>query len=112
MVEAEDNVISLFPRRTKKRKKAARDITAPSAQDEMPNTAAAATSADHDSRAAQEGTAEIQHGSAQEEESIDLEIQERQLSSRSGATSTSGRTVVDERPITFRSLGVAEWLDR
>lgn len=112
MVEAENNVISLFSRRTKKRKKATRDVTAPSAQEEMPNTAAAATSADHDTRAAQESTAGIRHAPAQEEMPIDVEIQDRQLSSRSGATSTSGRTVVDERPTTFRSLGVAEWLDR
>ena len=112
MVEAEDNVSSLFSRRTKRRKKAARDVTAPFTYDELPNTAAAALSADHATKATQEGTAGIPHALAQGEEPTNVDIHERQLSTRSGTASTSGRTVADERPVTFRSLGVAEWLDR
>lgn len=40
------------------------------------------------------------------------EIPTSDATSRSGAPSTSGRSAEEERPVTFRSLGVSEWLDR
>ena len=40
------------------------------------------------------------------------EQQPAETDRRSGVVSTSGRSAEDERSVTFRSLGVSEWLDR
>ncbi len=68
---------------------------------------------------AEQASVAIHRDAAQSEDLTDhkdsdlgTDVQPENPESRSGDVSTSGRTAQDERPVTFRTLGVSEWLDK
>lgn len=112
MVEARENSISLFSRPSKKRRKTASNESRASEPEIILKTADASAVAEDTKLAAHRGTSQPKEAADVKEPHLTMEVQPADLENGSGAVSTSGRTAKDDRPVTFRSLGVSEWLDR
>ena len=110
MVEAEDDGISLFSRPLKKKRKVIRELTARGRHDTTSKTGVALREAGQNSTAAQEGS---EGETPQTRQAVNADDHDGTAAADTeGLPSTSGRAAEHERPVTFRSLGISEWLDR
>ena len=110
MVEADNDGISLFSIPLKKKTKVFRELTARQRHDTTPENEAALREADQNSTAAQERSEGEAPQTRQAVEANDHDG--TAAADTEGLPSTSGRAAEHERPVTFRSLGISEWLDR
>ena len=108
----ESTGISLFSHSSRKKRKAAsRERGTPEQGADLRETDASVL-VDQTRPVTHIGTAQSGETGDDKELNFGGEIQPTQPETRSEIASTSGRTAQDERPVTFRSLGVSEWLDR
>ena len=114
MVEATGNGISLFSRSSRKRKKEASGENQILERRTGPRETYASVLVEQTSLARHRDTAQSEEAGNSKELDPRIIVQTRGADpeGRSGDASTSGRTLQDEGPVTFRSLGVSEWLDR
>ena len=112
MVEATGNGISLFLHSSKKRRKAASTEKEATEQEVDIREANASVLVDQTRPASHSNTAQSEEPGNSKEPNPRRKLQPTEPEIRSEGASTSGRTAQDERPVTFRSLGVSEWLDR
>ena len=108
MVTADEGGIALFSKPQKKRKKNKTNSLGPSEPGGVPD----AGPVRQFEKAAQQADTVQDNTVTQGAQTLETEQQPAEADRRSGVVSTSGRSAEDERPVTFRSLGVSEWLDR
>ena len=110
MVEAGNDGISLFSRPLKKKRRVVREHTARESFAVIPKAELTLSEAGQDATAALERSG----GQApQTRQAVDADgHNETAAADTEGVTSTSGRAAEQERTVTFRSLGISEWLDR
>ena len=108
MVTADEGGIALFSKPQKRRKKNKTDGSGPSETDGVPD----AVTVTKFEKAGQQSDTVQDSAATQGAQTLESEQHPAKADRRSGVVSTSGRSAEDERPVTFRSLGVSEWLDR
>lgn len=106
MVGVENDGISLFSKAPKKKKKkaAARDLSARARHAAIPEDGDTHREAGQDATAALE---RIGGQAPQTRQAVDADNH-----NSTAAADTSGRAAEHEQTVTFRSLGISEWLDR
>lgn len=112
MVEATGNGISLFSRPSRKRKKAASSENQAHGKRIIPRESDGSALLEQTSTATHRDTAQSEEAENNAGPDPRIVVKPTDPEGRSGETSTSGRTLKDEKAVTFRSLGVSEWLDR
>ena len=109
MVEVEDDGISLFSKAPRKKRKAARELVTRTGHTAIPEAEVTHRGAGQDATAALERSGGQAPLTGQ---ATDADDHRTAAADTECVTSTSGRAVEHEGPITFRNLGISEWLDR
>ena len=109
MAEVDNDGIALFSRPVKKKGKIIKELAARQRHAVFPEAEFSLREAGQDATAAQERSGGQAPHTRQDVDADDLRTA---AADTEGATSTSGQAAEQEMPVTFRNLGISEWLDR